>query len=257
MMKNATQLQSVGVSKAYDGFSIKNIEIAVAGGEILALLGQSGCGKSTLLKCLAQVVTPDAGSIQIGQTTVEYAGGKVKQQHGPSLSGKVGLVFQQHNLWPHMSVLQNMILAPMKVLKHKRAQAIEQAMHWLSHFGLQDKAPFYPSQLSGGQQQRVAILRAMLMQPEVLLLDEPTASLDPHSVASVLKVVKELASQGVSIVIATHEIEVAKKLAQQVCFMEAGKVIENDSAAILHTPKSPQLAAFLTTHNVNYEECVL
>jgi polar amino acid transport system ATP-binding protein len=208
--------------KSFDDLEVlKGIDLVVQTHEVICLIGASGSGKSTLLRCIDLLEPIDAGSILIDG--VDITAGGTDQD---AVRRRIGIVFQAFNLFPHMTVLQNVALAPVKVLKRSRDQAAERSRELLERFGLADKADEYPDRLSGGQQQRVAIVRALAMDPDVLLLDEITSALDPELVAEVLDVIRELAAQGMTMVIATHEMAFARDVAHRVCFLDDGRILE-------------------------------
>jgi len=220
---------------------LSGISLSVATHEVICLIGASGSGKSTLLRCINLLEPIDAGRILLlGQDVT-----------GPDVDANavrrhVGIVFQSYNLFPHMTVLRNVTLAPMKALRMPRAQAEEAAADLLSRFGLADKRSEYPDRLSGGQQQRVAIVRALAMQPQIMLLDEVTSALDPELVAEVLDVIRELADGGMTMLIATHEMGFARDIASRVCFLEEGRIIEQAPPAELFTdPRDDRTRRFL------------
>ena len=211
-----------GVHKRFGDLEVlKGIDLSVDEHEVVCLIGASGSGKSTLLRCIDLLEPVDAGSVRMRGRDVTAKGidqNEVRRQ--------VGIVFQSFNLFPHMTVLRNVTLAPTRVLGKKRSDADRDAHTSLARFGLDDKAGEYPDRLSGGQQQRVAIVRALAMEPSVLLLDEITSALDPELVAEVLDVIRELAAQGMTMVIATHEMAFARDVANRVCFLDDGRILE-------------------------------
>jgi polar amino acid transport system ATP-binding protein len=215
--------------------------MSVAAHEVICLIGASGSGKSTLLRCINLLEPIDSGRITLfGQeiTSPRVDANQVRRQ--------IGIVFQAFNLFPHMTVLKNVTLAPTKVLKTPPAQAAEEARALLGRFGLSDKCDDYPDRLSGGQQQRVAIVRALAMQPQIMLLDEVTSALDPELVAEVLEVITELATAGMTMLIATHEMGFARDIASRVCFLEEGRIIEEAPPAQLFTnPQDERTRRFL------------
>jgi polar amino acid transport system ATP-binding protein len=220
---------------------LSGINLAVAAHEVICLIGASGSGKSTLLRCINLLEPIDSGTITLlGQ-----------QITGPNIDPnlvrrQIGIVFQSFNLFPHMTVLRNVTLGPMKVLRMPAAAATEEARTLLARFGLIDKQNDYPDRLSGGQQQRVAIVRALAMQPQIMLLDEVTSALDPELVAEVLEVIGELAAGGMTMLIATHEMGFAREIAHRVCFLEEGKIIEEAPPAKLFTdPADERTRRFL------------
>jgi polar amino acid transport system ATP-binding protein len=220
---------------------LKGINLAVDTHEVVCLIGASGSGKSTLLRCANLLEPIDSGRIRLwGQ---EITGAGIDQN---LVRRSVGIVFQAFNLFPHMTVLRNVTLAPTKALGTPRAKAEEEARALLSRFGLLDKQAEYPDRLSGGQQQRVAIVRALAMQPQIMLLDEVTSALDPELVAEVLDVIRELADSGMTMLIATHEMGFARDIARRVCFLEEGRIIEDAAPAELFTePKDERTRRFL------------
>ena len=215
-------LEVVALEKAFGSLEVlRGIDLGVAEHEVVCLIGASGSGKSTLLRCINLIEPIDAGRIVIGGldlTAPDVEGDRIRR--------RIGIVFQSFNLFPHMSVLDNITLAPRKVLRTPRAGAEADATQLLERFGLADKRLEFPDRLSGGQQQRVAIIRALAMHPDLLLLDEVTSALDPELVAEVLDVIRELAAGGMTMVIATHEMGFAREIADRVCFLDAGVVCE-------------------------------
>ncbi|MBQ8791857.1 MAG: amino acid ABC transporter ATP-binding protein [Ruminiclostridium sp.] len=226
-------LEVTNLSKSFGELGVlKDISFTVEQGEVVSIIGPSGSGKSTLLRCINQFEKADDGRISIcgldmlvkdknGRTV--YAPKKVLQE----IRLKIGLVFQSFNLFPHMTVLQNIIEAPVHVLKQDKSQATEKAVELLAKMGLSDKAKEYPCNLSGGQQQRVSIARALALNPDVLFFDEPTSALDPELTGEILKVIKELAAEKMTMVIVTHEMQFAKEISDRVIFMDGGYIIEN------------------------------
>jgi polar amino acid transport system ATP-binding protein len=210
------------LQKSFDDLAVlKGIDLVVQKHEVVCLIGASGSGKSTLLRCIDLLEPIDEGRIAIDGIDITARG-----TDQDAVRRRIGIVFQSFNLFPHMTVLQNVSLAPVKVLKQSRDQAEERSRKLLERFGLADKADEYPDRLSGGQQQRVAIVRALAMDPDVLLLDEITSALDPELVAEVLDVIRELAAQGMTMVIATHEMAFARDVAHRVCFLDDGRILE-------------------------------
>jgi len=211
-----------GLQKSFDDLEVlKGIDLVVQTHEVVCLIGASGSGKSTLLRCINLLEPVDTGRILINGIDITARG-----TDQDAVRRRIGIVFQSFNLFPHMTVLQNVALAPVKVLKQSRDRAEERSSELLERFGLADKADEYPDRLSGGQQQRVAIVRALAMDPDVLLLDEITSALDPELVAEVLDVIRELAGQGMTMVIATHEMAFARDVAHRVCFLDGGRILE-------------------------------
>jgi polar amino acid transport system ATP-binding protein len=220
---------------------LKGIDLAVAPHEVICLIGASGSGKSTLLRCINLLEPISSGRIWLLGQEVTVPGvdaNLVRRQ--------VGIVFQSFNLFPHMTVLRNVTLAPIKALGTPKAEAVAAATELLSRFGLADKRDDYPDRLSGGQQQRVAIVRALAMQPQIMLLDEVTSALDPELVAEVLDVIRELAAGGMTMLIATHEMGFARDVANRVCFLEEGQIIEDAPPARLFSdPQDDRTRRFL------------
>jgi polar amino acid transport system ATP-binding protein len=222
---------------------LRGIDLEVAEHEVIALIGASGSGKSTLLRCINLIEPIDGGRILIEGEEITAKGVKVDR-----IRRRVGIVFQSFNLFPHMSVLDNVTLAPRKVLKRSRADAERDALALLGRFGLAEKAREVPDRLSGGQQQRVAIVRALAMEPDLLLLDEVTSALDPELVAEVLNVIRELARGGMTMLIATHEMGFARDIASRVCFLDAGRILEQGPPSqIFSEPREARTRQFLNS----------
>jgi polar amino acid transport system ATP-binding protein len=231
-----------GVHKSFGSLEVlRGVDLAVADHEVVCLIGASGSGKSTLLRCVNLLEPIDAGRIVVEGVEITARGVDVNR-----IRRRIGIVFQAYNLFPHMSVLRNVTLAPRLALGLSAAQASEQALGLLNRFGLAEKANDYPDSLSGGQQQRVAIVRALAMQPDLMLLDEVTSALDPELVAEVLEVIRELAAGGMTMVIATHEMSFARDIADRVCFLDAGVILEQGPPEqILNAPREPRTQQFL------------
>jgi len=230
------------VSKRFDDLEVlKHVSLDVAEHNVVCLIGASGSGKSTLLRCINLLEQVDEGSIVVdGQ---EVTSGSIDVN---ALRRKIGIVFQAYNLFPHMTVLDNVTLAPRKVRRARQREARDTALELLQRIGLADKADEFPDRLSGGQQQRVAIVRALAMEPKLMLLDEITSALDPQLVSEVLNLVRELAESGMTMVIATHEMSFAKEVADKVCFLDAGVICEEgDPAQIFSEPREPRTREFL------------
>jgi polar amino acid transport system ATP-binding protein len=220
---------------------LQGIDLSLAEHEVVCLIGASGSGKSTLLRCVNLLEPIDAGRIVVRGTEITARGVDVNR-----VRRGIGIVFQAFNLFPHMSVLHNITLGPRKALGLSRSAAEARAGELLTRFGLADKRDEYPDRLSGGQQQRVAIVRALAMQPSLMLLDEVTSALDPELVAEVLAVIRELAAEGMTMLIATHEMSFARDVANRVCFLDAGRILEEGTPAeIFGTPREPRTQQFL------------
>jgi polar amino acid transport system ATP-binding protein len=231
-----------GVYKSFGPVSVlRGIDLSVTAHEVVCLIGASGSGKSTLLRCVNLLEPVDAGRIFVEGEEVTAAGVDVNR-----IRRRIGIVFQAFNLFPHMTVLRNITLAPERVLGLDPSSSGDRARELLTRFGLADKADEYPDRLSGGQQQRVAIVRALAMRPRLLLLDEITSALDPELVAEVLGLVKELAGGGMTMVIATHEMGFARDIADRVCFLDSGVILEQGSPEQIFTsPREPRTQQFL------------
>lgn len=221
---------------------LKGINTEIKRGEVIVIIGPSGSGKSTFLRTMNLLETPTDGHIYFEGTDItdEKVNINIHRQ-------KMGMVFQQFNLFPHMTILKNMTLAPIKLLKMPKADAEKMALELLDKVGLKDRANSYPNQLSGGQKQRVAIVRALCMNPDVMLFDEPTSALDPEMVGEVLSVIKELAESGMTMAIVTHEMGFAREVADRVLFIDEGIIMEEGTPEeIFNSPKSPRLQDFLS-----------
>lgn len=239
------------LSKRYgDTKVLKNINISVKKGEVVVIIGPSGCGKSTLLRCLNGLEEIQAGEVLLDDQVVNPNKKNLSKNRE-----KIGMVFQSYDLFPHLTILQNVTLAPIKVKKRNRREVEKEALELLERVGLGSKKDDYPRQLSGGQKQRVAIVRALIMHPEVLLLDEITAALDPEMVREVLDVVLDLAKEGRTMVIVTHEMQFAKAVADRVIFLEGGKIVEEgDPKKLFEKTETDRLQRFLQTFT--YEKAV-
>ncbi|MFJ6415292.1 amino acid ABC transporter ATP-binding protein [Paeniglutamicibacter sp. NPDC091659] len=235
-------LELNNVIKSYGSNTVlRGINLHVEKHEVVCLIGASGCGKSTLLRTVNALESINGGDIRLEDDVVSGEGVNVNE-----LRQKVGIVFQSFNLFPHMTVLQNVTLSPVKVLGISKAEAEERAMALLTRVGLEHKAAAFPDQLSGGQQQRVAIVRALAMNPEVLLLDEITSALDPELVAEVLNIVRELAQEGLTILMATHEMSFAREVSNRVAFLHEGRVLEiGEPEQIFGNPQEERTQEFL------------
>lgn len=244
-MNTDTLIEVQNVEKYYKGGLIKaldGVSTDIKKGEVVVVIGPSGSGKSTLLRCLNLLEVPTAGSILF--EGVDITDKKVDIDRHRQ---KMGMVFQHFNLFPHMSILGNMTLAPQKLLNKSKEEAEAKAMELLQMVGLADRANAYPDQLSGGQKQRIAIVRALCMDPDVMLFDEPTSALDPEMVGDVLEVMKALAKDGMTMVVVTHEMGFAREVGTRVVFMEAGKIVEeNEPNAFFASPDHERTRAFLS-----------
>jgi ABC-type polar amino acid transport system ATPase subunit len=228
--------KSFGSIKALDG-----VDAEIRKGDVAVIIGPSGSGKSTFLRCLNLLELPTGGKIFFEGTDITDPRVDINKHRQ-----KMGMVFQQFNLFPHMTVLDNMILSPVKVLKQSREQAVRKAVELLERVGLADRMKAYPSQLSGGQKQRIAIVRALCMEPDVMLFDEPTSALDPEMVGEVLDVMRQLAGSGMTMVVVTHEMGFAREVGTRIIFMDEGKIVEEKSSSELFSnPSSDRLKAFL------------
>lgn len=235
-------LEVKGLKKFYgDSEILQGIDLTVHRGEVVVILGPSGCGKSTFLRCLNGLEEIQQGEIRLNGAMIN---GVATQWH--RVRQKIGMVFQNYELFPHMTILENILLGPIKAQGRKRAEAKEQAEKLLERVGLLDKRDVYPAQLSGGQKQRVAIIRALCMNPEIMLFDEVTASLDPEMVREVLDVMLELAQQGMTMVIVTHEMSFARAVADRIVFVDQGVIVERAAPEIFFTqPQTERARKFL------------
>lgn len=246
-----TKIKATNIWKKFNNLEVlKGIDLEVNEGEVVAVIGPSGGGKSTLLRCLNKLETIDKGSITIDGEELcrETSGGTeyVKNNDVRRIACKMGMVFQQFNLFPHMTVLENLIEAPVNVQKRDKAEVIKEAEVLLAKVGLSEKRDVYPRKLSGGQQQRVAIARALAMKPAIMLFDEPTSSLDPELTGEVLRTMRELAAEKMTMVVVTHEMGFAREVATKVVFMADGHVQEQGSPEeIFVNPKNERLKSFL------------
>lgn len=234
-----------GVTKTFgDQVILDQFHLSVKRGEVIVIVGPSGCGKSTLLRCINGLESIQAGIIELDGETITK--GNIQ---------KVGMVFQSYELFPHMTVLDNVTLAPIQVKKRKKEEVEKEAKELLGRIGLEQKTKSYPKELSGGQKQRVAIARALCMHPEILLFDEVTAALDPEMVHEVLEVILDLANQGKTMLIVTHEMEFARAIADRILFLEEGKIIEESSPEEFFTnPKTERTKKFLQTFKYEKKE---
>ena len=231
------------VKRYGDHVILNDIDLSVKRGEVIVVVGPSGCGKSTLLRCMNALEPIQGGTIKLRDEIIDP-----KSRSLTSLRQKIGMVFQSYDLFPHLTVLDNVLLAPMKVQKRKKEEVTEEAMKLLERVGLQEKAGSFPRELSGGQKQRVAIVRALCMHPEILLFDEVTAALDPEMVREVLDVILDLAAQGRTMIIVTHEMQFARAVADRVLLLDGGKIIEDEPPEIFfENPKTERAKQFLNT----------
>ncbi|MGK6315817.1 amino acid ABC transporter ATP-binding protein [Neorhizobium sp. DT-125] len=249
---NRAMVEAKGLFKSYGQVkALDDVDITVASGEVVAIVGASGSGKSTLLRCINYLDPPDAGDVWVNghlMGAVETVNGtrKATEREIRHHRADIGMVFQHFNLFPHFTVLQNLIEAPMAVRKIARAEAVEMAKALLASVGLADKVDAFPSELSGGQQQRVAIARALAMKPRVMLFDEPTSALDPELVDEVLRVMRRLASESMTMLVVTHEMGFAEDVADRLMFFDKGKIIEEGKPAdVLRNPAQPRTKAFM------------
>jgi polar amino acid transport system ATP-binding protein len=231
-----------GLHKSFGDVEVlKGIDMTVSPGQVVCLIGASGSGKSTLLRCVNRLEDPDAGRITVGEFEATHADVNLD-----AMRRHIGMVFQQFNLFPHLSVLENCTITPRRVLKHSRDAAEDEALHQLDLVGLKDLADRRPAQLSGGQQQRVAIARALTMQPSLMLFDEPTSALDPETVGEVLSIMRDLARAGMTMLVVTHEMGFAREVADRVVFLDKGLVVEEGPAQqVIGAPTQPRTQDFL------------
>jgi len=245
-------VHAVNVMKSFeDNQVLKGIDLDVRKGQVICLLGPSGSGKTTFLRCINQLETIDGGRIWVDGDLMGYQdrAGTLHRLGNKAIAAQrreIGMVFQRFNLFPHKTTLENIMEAPIQVRGESKAQARERAIALLERVGLADKPAAYPSQLSGGQQQRVAIARAMAMQPKLMLFDEPTSALDPELVGEVLAVMRELASEGTTMIVVTHEMSFAREVADHVVFMDGGVVVEQgDPRSVINNPQHARTKSFL------------
>lgn len=244
MLNTSTlMIEAKGLTKKFGKLTVfQNLNVNVNKGEVLVIIGPSGSGKSTFLRCLNHLEVPDEGNVTIEGETINLKDKKAYRK----IIEKTGMVFQGFNLFPHMTVIQNVMAAPVTVKKENAAKVRERAEKLIEKVGLSDKLDVYPSKLSGGQKQRVAIARALCMEPDIMLFDEPTSALDPELVGEVLNVMKGLAEEGMTMVVVTHEMGFAREVADRVIFMDGGKIVEEDTPEEIFTnPKEDRTKAFL------------
>ena len=229
------------LKKNYNGLDVlKGIDLTINKGDVVCLVGPSGCGKSTFLRCLTRLEEPDGGTVMLD-------GKEITERDIDATRAQMGMVFQHFNLFPHLTVKKNITLAPVRLGRMSQAAADKQAMELLERIGLADKADVYPNMLSGGQKQRIAIVRALAMNPEVLLFDEPTRALAPEMVGEVLELMKELARDGMTMVVVTHEMGFAREVANRVIFIDEGVIkVDKPPQEFFENPDNPRLKAFLS-----------
>jgi cystine transport system ATP-binding protein len=243
----APLLRVAGLRKSFgDNEVLKSIDLEVQRGQVVALIGPSGSGKTTVLRSLNGLETPDAGRVTVGTDLDLDFAEPLGRRHVNDLRDRSAMVFQHYNLFPHLTVLENVVEGPIRVQKRPRAEAVGEAERLLERVGLADKRDSYPFELSGGQQQRVGIVRALALRPQVLLFDEPTSALDPELVGDVLTVIKELSDEGWTMVIVTHELAFAREVADEVVFMDQGVVVERGApAVVLGVPEQERTRQFV------------
>ena len=258
---NEPLVKAVNVSKSFhDNEVLRGIDLTVERGQVVCLLGPSGSGKTTLLRCINQLEDINGGRIWVDGELCGYVekNGRLHRRHNKDIARqrrRIGMVFQRFNLFPHMTALENVIEAPIKVAGRSKAESRERGLELLDRVGLSDHTDHYPSQRSGGQQQRVAIARALAMDPKLMLFDEPTSALDPELVGEVLKVMRELAEQGMTMIVVTHEMGFAREVADRVVFMDAGVVVEEGAPGeIINNPQHERTKAFLSRIRQETEE---
>ena len=253
MNAGAVMVKAEAVRKSYGRFeALRGVDIEVARGEVVVIVGASGSGKSTLLRCINHLEKIDGGLLWVNGELVGYQqkGDKLYELNDRNIARhreSIGVVFQHFNLFLNMTALENVMAGPLQVKKEKRDSARASAVQLLERVGLKDKADAYPAQLSGGQQQRVAIARALAMQPKLMLFDEPTSALDPELVKDVLDVMRDLAQQGMTMIVVTHEMGFAREVADRVVFMDEGAIVESGSAAeVISNPQHARTKAFMS-----------
>jgi len=246
MTESTPAIVCANLQKRFGDLSVlRGIDCQIHRGEVVSIIGSSGCGKSTLLRCFNRLETISGGQLIVNNIDLSQA--EISRRRLLELRANVGMVFQQFNLFPHLSVLENLCLAPQKVLEKSKQESKELARFFLDKVGLSEKANAFPDQLSGGQKQRVAIARALCMEPEIILFDEPTSALDPELVGEVLLVMQQLAQEGMTMVVVTHEMQFAREVASRVVFLNKGQVEEEgDPQEVLRNPQSERLQGFLS-----------
>jgi polar amino acid transport system ATP-binding protein len=258
----APALEARNIKKKYGALEVlKGIDIEARTGDVISIIGTSGSGKSTLLRCLNLLELPDEGAIRLHGEEMRLKRGRngtlsaADAQQISRLRANLGFVFQSFNLWPHMSVLDNIIEAPMHVLKLSRRDAVERAERLLAKVGIADKAKSFPMMLSGGQQQRAAIARTLAMEPKIILFDEPTSALDPEMVGEVLNVIKALADEGRTMLLVTHEMRFARNVSTHTLFLDAGRIVEQGPPdQVFDNPTSDRCRHFMASQNVSPKE---
>lgn len=251
-MDNLTEKKTVikieGLKKVYGDLVVLNgIDLEVKEGEVVCLIGPSGSGKSTLLRCLNHLEVLSGGTIEMYGNCMKGGATKENRKSAQEIRKHAGMVFQQFNLWPHMTVLENVIEAPLRVKKDNKQEITQKAIELLKKVGMEAKKDVYPTTLSGGQQQRVAIARALAMEPEIMLFDEPTSALDPELVGEVLKVMRDLAEDGMTMIVVTHEMGFAHDVADKVIFMDYGRILEEGTPDdVIKNPKHDRTRQFLS-----------
>ncbi|MUO80884.1 ATP-binding cassette domain-containing protein [Agrobacterium vitis] len=242
-------IRIAGLQKSFDGrMVLDNVDLEVPTGKIVSIIGQSGGGKTTLMRCVNLLECPDRGTISIGEETI-FSAGMVTCRNLAKLRQRVGMVFQRFNLFPHLTAVENFVLAQMHAGGIGERDAVERAVKLLTRVGLAKRALAYPEQMSGGEQQRVAIARALALGPTVLLFDEPTSALDPESTGEVLRVMRELANDGMTMILVTHELPFAKEVSDWIVFIDGGKIVEQGTAAdVLDRPREARTAAYVSRY---------
>jgi len=256
MTEKRTALELIDIYKSYGSLEVlKGVSLSACDGEVISILGSSGSGKSTLLRCINLLEQPSRGRIIVSGEELELSAGKDGYLQAKAarqlerMRSRIGFVFQNFNLWPHKSIIENIIEAPTQVLKQSKDEAIARAEQLLERVGLLDKRNAYPANLSGGQQQRIAIARALAMDPQVLLFDEPTSALDPELVNEVLAVMRSLADEGRTMLIVTHEMRFAREVSSQVVFLHQGQIEESGTPEqVFDHPKSQRVRDFMASH---------
>lgn len=257
MSDKSIALELVDIHKSYGSLEVlKGVSLQARDGDVISILGSSGSGKSTLLRCINLLEKPASGQVIIGGETLQLKAGKNGELHPvdrkqlEAMRSRIGFVFQSFNLWPQKTILGNIIEAPIQVLRQSRDQAVTKAEALLKKVGLYEKRHAYPGNLSGGQQQRVAIARALAMEPQVLLFDEPTSALDPELVNEVLSVMRELAEEGRTMLIVTHEMRFARDVSSQVVFLHQGQIEEMGTPEqVFNNPRSERVRDFMSSHD--------